>query len=177
MKEHVDLISFLQWQRVEKKIVKINQTISFGQVIPKWVETISNVKRHIYIKREHVASYNKQKGEAKTGEALMHVDYSKSYNNTHKDEIESAYFGQQNFNIFTFCSYYCEVKEGNLEKIPIAVISESSAHSRITAFTCTNAIVNKLKKMVKGSFKKLIFLSDRCSLQFCSKYAFSSITL
>ena len=48
-KSVVDLISFLQCQRAEKKIVKVNQAKSFGQVIPKWVETISNLKRHIYI--------------------------------------------------------------------------------------------------------------------------------
>ena len=78
LKAHVDLISFLQRQRVEKKIVKVNQTMSFGQVIPKWVETISNLKRHIYSKCEQVASYNKQKNELKTGEALIHVDYSES---------------------------------------------------------------------------------------------------
>ena len=54
----------------------------FSQVIPKWVETINNLKRHIYRKNEQVASYNKQKDELKTGEALIHVDYSESYNNT-----------------------------------------------------------------------------------------------
>ena len=57
-KADVDLISFLQWQQVEKKIVKVNQTMPFGQVIPKWVETIGNLKRHIYRKREQFASYN-----------------------------------------------------------------------------------------------------------------------
>ena len=31
----------------------------FGPVIPKWVDTVSNLKRHIYIKREQGASYNK----------------------------------------------------------------------------------------------------------------------
>ena len=56
-KGDVDLISFLQWQRVDKKIVKVNQTIPFGQVIPKWVKTISNLKRHIYRKREQAPSY------------------------------------------------------------------------------------------------------------------------
>ena len=127
--------------------------MSFGQVISKWVETISNVKSHIYIKREHSAGYNKQKDELKTAEALIHTDYSESYNNTQKDEIQSAYFGQQNFSIFTFCSYYCEVEQGDLAKIPIAVISESSAHSRITAFTCTNAIITELKKRMKVSWK------------------------
>ena len=47
-------------------------------MIPKWVETKSNLKRHIYSKCEQVASYNKQKNELKTGEALIHVDYSES---------------------------------------------------------------------------------------------------
>ena len=40
--------------------------------------SISNLKRHIYRKCEQVASYNKQKDELKTGEALIHVDYSQS---------------------------------------------------------------------------------------------------
>ena len=57
-KADVDLISFLQWQRVGKKIIKVSQMMPFGQVIPKWVETISNLKRHVYRKREQVSSYN-----------------------------------------------------------------------------------------------------------------------
>ena len=51
-------------------------------MIPKWVETLSNVKSHIYIKREHSARYNKQKDELKTAEELINVDYNESYNNT-----------------------------------------------------------------------------------------------
>ena len=91
----------------------------FGQVISKWVETISNLKRHVNRKREQVASFDKQKDEVKTGEAFVRVDYSESYNNTQQDEIQSAYFGQQNFSIFTSCSYYREAEQGDLAKIPI----------------------------------------------------------
>ena len=91
----------------------------FGQVISKWVETISNLKRHVNKKREQVASFDKQKDEVKTGEAFVRVDYSESYNNTEQDEIQSAYFGQQNFSIFTSCSYYREAEQGDLAKIPI----------------------------------------------------------
>ena len=159
-KADVDLISFLQRQRVVKKIVKVSQMISFGQVIPKWVETISNLKRHIYKKREQIVSYNKQKDELKTGEALIHVDFSASYNNAQQDEIQSACFGQQSFIIFTSYSYCREAKQGNLTNIPIAVISESSKYSRIAAFTCTNNIDNELKKRMKDSSEKVILWSD-----------------
>ena len=77
-----------------KKIVKVNQTMPFGQVIPKSVETISNIKRHIYRKSEPVATYDKQKDLLKTGEALIHVDCSENCNNNQQDEIHSVYFGQ-----------------------------------------------------------------------------------
>ena len=39
-------------------------------------------KRRIYRKHMQVASYNKQIDKLKTGVALVHVDYSESYNNT-----------------------------------------------------------------------------------------------
>ena len=147
----------------------------FGEVIPECVETISNLKRHVYGKREQVASYNKQKDELKTGEAITHVDCSESYNNTQKDEIQSVYFGQQNFSIFTSCSCYREAEQSDLAKISIAVISESSDLSRIVAFNCSNTIVNELRKRMKDWLKKVILWSDGCSLQFQSKYMFASM--
>ena len=99
------------------------------------------------------------------------ADYSKSYNNTQQDEIQSAYCS-----IFTSCSYYCEAQNDNLAKISIAVISESSDHSRIAAFTCNGAIVNELKKRMKDSLKKVILWSDGCSSQCLSKYVFVLMT-
>ena len=64
--------------QVETKILKVSQMILFSQVIPKMDGTLKQPKKHIYRKREQLASYNKQKNELKTGEALIHVDYSES---------------------------------------------------------------------------------------------------
>ena len=143
-KADIDLISFFGMTQVETKILKVSQMILFSQVIPKMDGTLKQPKKHIYRKREQLASYNKQKNELKTGEALIHVhvDYSKSYNNTQQDEIQSAYFGRQNVCIFTSSSYYDEIRQGNLAEI--AVISKSSDHYRTAAFTCTKGIVNEL---------------------------------
>ena len=126
----------------------------FGEVIPECVETISNLKRYVYGKREQVASYNKQKDELKAGEVNTHVDCNESYNNTQKDEIQSVYFGQQNFRISTSCSCYREAEQSDLTKISIAVISESSHLSRIVAFTCNNTIVKELERGWKIDWKK-----------------------
>ena len=56
------------------------------------------------------------------------------------------------------------------------MISESSDHSRIAAFTCTNAIVNEFKKRMKDSLKKVILWSDEYSTQFRSYYLFALMT-
>ena len=77
----------------------------------------------------------------------------------------------------TSSSYYREAEEGDLAKIPIVVISESNDHhSRIAVFTCTNAIVNELKKRMKDSLKRVILWSDGCSSQFRSKYVLALMT-
>ena len=110
-------ISFLNWQRVDKSIAKINQSLTFDQAIEKWNSTILTIKKHIYRKRKQVASYNQQKLDLKPGEALIHVDYSESYSNSQQDEVQSTYFGQQNFSIFTSYSYYRDSGEDNLTKV------------------------------------------------------------
>lgn len=88
-------------------------------------EITIDLKRHIYGKCEQVSGYKKKKDDLKHGEVLIHVDYSESYSNV-----------QQNFSLFTSCSYYCEKEHADLVKVSMSVIGESSEHSRIAAFTC-----------------------------------------
>ena len=57
----------------------------------------------------------------------------------------------------------------------MAVISESSEHSRIAAFTCTAVIVSKLNEIMH-KVNKVIVWSDGCASQFRSKFLFSLMT-
>ena len=161
----------MNWQRVDKKYCG---NLSFDQAIEKWNSTILTIKKHIYRKRKQVASYNQQKLDFKPEETLIHVDYSESYSNLEQDEVQSAYFGQQNFSIFTSCSYYCDSGEDNLAKVPVAGIRESNDHSRIAAFSCIVTTVDELKKL-KGELRKVILWSDGCS-RFRSKFVFALLT-
>ena len=173
--EEKKTISFLNWQRVDKYIAKINQSLLFDQAIEKWNSTILTIKKQIYRKRKQVASYNQQKLDLKPGQALIHVDYSESYSNSKQDEAQSVYFGQQNVSIFTFCCYYCDSSEDNLTKFPIAVISELNDHSRIAAFSWIISIIDELKNWWVNCVR-LILWSDGCSSQFRSKFVFALLT-
>ena len=168
-------ISFLNWQWVDKKIAKINQSLSFDQAIVKRMEFYYTIEKHIYLRRKQVACYNQQKLDLKPGETLIHVDNSESYRNSQQDEVQSAYFGQQNFSIFTSCSNYRDSGEDNLTKVPMAVISESNHHSTIAAFSCIVTIVDELKKLM-GELSQMILWSDGCSSQFLSKFVFVLLT-
>ena len=53
---------------------------------------------------------------------------------------KSAYFGQYVFSFFTAFVYHL-VDDDSLVKHPVAVISESSDHSRIAVLTCIDIVV------------------------------------
>ena len=72
-KTDVDLISFLQQQQIEKQIFKVIQMIIRSSDSQMGGNNEQPKKAYIEITWE-AASYNKQKDQLKTGEALIHVD-------------------------------------------------------------------------------------------------------
>ena len=90
-------------------------------------------------------------------EGIVHVDYSESYSNKQKDEIQSAYFGQTNFSLFTACCYFRS--EDVLNKAPMTVISESNNHSHIAAISCVKNVVDCLEeKMAPHQLDRNLYL-------------------
>ena len=61
------------------------------------------------------------KEKLQENEVILHV--AESYNNTQQDEIQSAYFGNSTFSIFTACGYILNGRE--LSKRSVAVVGES----------------------------------------------------
>ena len=106
-------------------------------------------------------------------EVILLVDYSESYNNTQQDGIQSAYFGNSTFSIFTACGYILN-NGRELSKRFVAVVGESSGHSRIAALTCLDMMLKEIEK--ETEVKKLIVWSDGCAFQFRSRYVFKLLS-
>ena len=164
-----DFVPFSTWVRETGKIKKVVKSISKDQFYKDWYQTVGALKEHIHRKRIQVESYNLQKAELKEGEALVHVDYSESYKNKQQNEIQSAYFGQSSFSLFTACVYYRD-ENGEFTKLPICVISESNDHSRAAALTCVDLVVKEVEKHI--ALSKIILWSDGCASQFRSRFVF-----
>ena len=106
-------------------------------------------------------------------EVILLVDYFESYNNTQQDGIQSAYFGNSTFSIFTACGYILN-NGRELSKRFVAVVGESSGHSRIAALTCLDMMLKEIEK--ETEVKKLIVWSDGCAFQFRSRYVFKLLS-
>ena len=133
---------------------------------------IQTLKSHIYRKRKQVEHYNHQKENLENGESIINIDYSESYSNKQQDEVQSAYFGNTNFSLFTACGYY-HSSDGKLCKVPITVVSESNDHSRIAAFSCVSKVIEILENVMPNPMKTIFVWSDGCAAQFRSRYVFA----
>ena len=91
---------------------------------------ILNLKQHIRRERIQVFCLNSIEEDWK---GKLHVDFSESYKNANQDEIQTAYFGQSLFSIFTACAYKCTNAE--IRTIIIIVTTKSNEHSRVTALS------------------------------------------
>lgn len=78
-------------------------------------ETAENLKKkliklksHFYIKRVQSAKYSHMTKNIEDGEILVHIDYSENYKNKQQDEIKTAFYGQEQFSLYTACVYFRE---------------------------------------------------------------------
>ena len=162
-----DYISFTKRIREDKKIKKATKCLSHQEFYEEWKEMVITLKNHIHRKRVQVTAYNTCKTNLQQGEALVHVDYSESYKNKQQDEIQSAYFGQSCFSLFTACVYHLDDSD-KLVKRPITVVSESNDHSRIAALNCIDFVIREIERSTM--LKKVILWSDGCASQFRSRF-------
>ena len=84
-------ITFHQWIRVNNKIQKSEIGLPFDEICQKFNNDIKVLKKHICVKRQQHACYNKLKEDLGENEVLLHVDYSENYFNIQQGEIQSAY--------------------------------------------------------------------------------------
>ena len=103
---------------------------------------------------------------------LIHVDCSESYSSVQQDEIQSAYFGHQNFSIFTSCSSYRQKELADLATVPVNVINKSSEHSQIAMCTCIT-VVSQIKDQMNEALSKKCDGKNLWKFVLCRKNVFT----
>ena len=135
---------FYEWGRSDEgKITKISQNLSVTDELLK--QQIAVLKRYLFTKRTQTSAYNEVKDNLKQNDLLIHVEYSKNYNNEQQWEIQGAYFRHASFNIFTACCYFKD-ESNTINKEAITVTSETSDHSRSTLVSCLHKVIHFVRE-------------------------------
>ena len=179
LQNHEDRITFKMWTNVNigdrKSVKKIQMNMEVEDIITKFNKDLITLKLHLYTNKEQHRCYRLIKDNLSDNELMIYVDYSESYKNQEQGEVQSAYFGHQNFSLFTACVYYR--KDGELKSLNTVVVSESTDHSRIAAHSCVETVINYAKqKLNLLQPLNIHIISDGCAAQFRSKYIFSLMT-
>ena len=105
-------ISFIMWIYQDKEIKKATKCLKQKEFHKDWEQMTIELKEHIQRKEIQVAVF---KADLKQGEAILDVDYSKSYRNKQQDEIPSTYFGKSILSLFIVFVYHLDNSESLIQ--------------------------------------------------------------
>ena len=114
----------------------------------------------------------------KENEVIFSVGFSQNYENKQLHEVQSAYFGHENFALYTAACYFHKSlgidgksDSNELTMLPMAIISNEASHDRNVAFTNNNKLICIVREMAL-TIDTFHFWSDGCAGQFRSPYVF-----
>ena len=127
-------ITFHEWKQVDRRAQNVPISIDVKDVSSRFITHVETAKRHIHVKRiQHTAFNNLKSNPKERKKILIEVDYGEKYVNKDQAQIQSEYFGQKLFLIFTAC-YYLNINGIINENVTIT--SEVNDHSRSAAKSC-----------------------------------------
>ena len=98
-----------------------------------------------------------------------------NYKNLMQNEIRQAFFGHQQFTLFTCCAYFIENDQTKCKNI--VLITPENTHSRMVVFHLCNMIIEIMNNCVSYTITKVKFWSDGCTSQFRSQFVFWLLTI
>ena len=125
----------------------------------------------MFVKRIQNNAYNKHKAELSNGDLLVHVDFAESYRNDQQNEIQSTYFGNQSFALFTSCCYF-KGATGEIRNKSFVVVTENSNHNRITSMSCLKKEIDTVETECGKLFTYVVLRCDGMGAQFRSRFIF-----
>ena len=127
----------------------------------------------MFIKRIQNTACNKHKAESSDGDLLVHVDFAEGYRNDQKNEIQSAFFGNQSFSLFT--SYF-KGATSEIRNKSVVAVTENSDHNRVTLMNRLKKVIDTMETECGKSFTNVISWNDGMGHQFRSIFIFQLLS-
>ena len=101
-------------------------------------EAMTNVKRYIFNKRQQHSTYvNIQEYYMGRGaELLISLEFSRHYGNLKQNEIQSPYFGNESFSLFTACLFF--KNQDKTKNVHVRITTKGPDKLRVTTISRVN---------------------------------------
>ena len=166
--EFARTVGFYEWKRGDNGyMMKSQVTLSSEDALTLWNSKVQRLKEHIFTKRQQQSKISYPKTNIKVNEVLIHVDYSKNYKSQDQNEIQSAYFRQTSFSLFT---------ANEIKTMSTTITSEASDESRMASITCAKKVIDHVLSKIVNRIDMIYIVSDGCASQFRSKFVFKLLT-
>ena len=91
---------------------------------------------------------------------LVQVNLAESYRNDQQNEIQSTYFGNQSFSLFTSCCYFkgatSEIRNESVVVVMENSIIEIIDNNRITSMSCLKKVNDNVETECVKSFTNVV---------------------
>ena len=125
---------------------------------------MTNLKSRIFNKRQQHSPYVNIRENLMERELLINLDFSENYSNRNQNEIQSAYFGNNSFSLFTACAFYNN--QCKTEKVSVAITTEGSDKSKVASISSVDFLIQFLQPKIETDTTHIF--SDGYAAQFRS---------
>ena len=152
-------IKFYHWHKSESRYLsKMQMTLDMSDALDRWQEVVTNLKSHIFNKRQQHSTYVNIRENLMERELLINLDFSENYSNRNQNEIQSAYFGNNSFSLFTAYAFYNN--QGKTEKVSVTITTEGSDKSRVTSISVLDLLIQFLRSKIEKEIDTIHIFSD-----------------
>ena len=95
---------------------------------------------------------------------MLKEDFAESFKNDQHDTIQSTYFRDQCFRIFTVCCHAKSPNNSDIRNYNAIVVTESSDYDRVTSMSCLQKVVYKIEYMHERGWENVYILKRWCGV-------------
>lgn len=178
-----EITTWYQWERVTKevpgkkgkapsftkKMEKVHKEGTVEEALQSLGTKMSSFLKHVFIKRNQARFFQEKINNLKLEEAVVQFDFSENYTCLQQDEIQSAYYNQEQVTLFTVAVW---TKDSSCNTICTShvIVSDDRSHEKKQVAVFVNKVLNTFIKEYHPSVNEVHMFSDGPSSQFKNKF-------
>ena len=96
-------------------------------------EAMTNVKRYIFNKRQQHSTYVNIQEYLRGDRIANKLEFSRHYGNLKQNEIQSPYFGNESFSLFTACLFF--KNQDKTKNVHVRITTKGPDNLRVTTIS------------------------------------------